>query len=200
MTFSTVVPNAGQSPGLFPSQNNTNFARLKTIINADHVFNDTAQADDGIHRQVTQVNRTDPVTVPAGANSILYGKTASDSVNEQWFYDGVTPRQLNWRELSGTVAVSSTFATIAAIPTNCYGEVYLFKDGFIQAGALVSDGSVVNGYSYAEKYISGSSASQILNLGFVGAGGSGLNLRVANTGSSSFDGNWTYRIFYRKYA
>lgn len=198
MTYDPNAPNAGQSPGLFPTQNNTNFARLKTIFNADHVFNDTAQADDGVHRQMTIVNRLNPGSVPAGTNSMLYGKAATDGVNELWFYNNVTPRQINWREASGTVSVSAAFAVITAIPANCYGYIYLFKGRFIQGGTFVSDGTIVNGYSYAEKYISGSGASQILNLGFDGAGASGLNLQVANAGSAGFNGTWTYRVFYRQ--
>jgi len=84
MTFDPNIPNAGQSPGLFPPQNNQNFARLKTIINADHVFNDTTQATDGYHRQATMIARAQPVALPTGSNAILYswwtglGRRSSD--------------------------------------------------------------------------------------------------------------------------
>lgn len=87
MTFDPNVPNGGQSPGLFPPQNNTNFARIKTTFNADHVFNDTAQATDGVHRQVTLIARADPSSLPAGTNGIFYNNTFG-STAKPFYYDG----------------------------------------------------------------------------------------------------------------
>lgn len=92
MSFDPNIPNAGQSPGLFPAQSNTNYARLKTIINTEHVFNDTAAASDGIHRQMTTVNRADPVTVGAG-NAVLYTKSTSGA-SQLFFYNGVNVQQI----------------------------------------------------------------------------------------------------------
>jgi hypothetical protein len=210
MTFDANQPNAAQSPGIFPVGANTNWTRLKTLVNAEHVFNDTAAPNDGTHRQVTLVNRVDPTVVPDGTNSMVFGKAAGDGVNELWFYDSITPRQLNWRQISGEVSISPAYVVIAAIPPNCYGDIYLFKGSpvpagergnIIQVGAFVSGDEVVNGYSYGEKFISGSSASQILRLGFAGDGENGLNLRVRNdntSGASQYNGTWKYRIFFRQ--
>lgn len=202
MTYDPSIPNASQSPGLFPPQNNANFTRLKTIINADHVFNDTAQATDGVHRQVTFVNRAVPVAVPAGTNSMVYGFTAADTQNDLWFYNSSLNNQLNWRELTGTVAITASFTNIVAIPANCYGYVYLYRDFgatgvFISAGTFASNNSLTNGFSYAEKFIAGSSATQLIRLGFSGDGASGLFLRGRNDNSSSFNGLYTYKVFYR---
>lgn len=200
MTFDPNVPNSSQSPGLFPAQNATNMARLKTIINADHVFNDTGQATDGFHKQCTMIVRTQPGSLPTGANSILYSWLDSNGQTQLRFYNGTDDFQITPDDtvISGTVTVSSSFATIAAIPANVFGEIFMWKGRFMQVGTFVSDASIVNGYSYSEKYTSGSSASQILNLGFDGDGASGLNLMVQNDGSGSgFNGVWTYKIFYR---
>ncbi len=90
MTFDPNVPNASQSPGLFPAQMNTDLARLKTIINADHVFNDTAQANDGAHRQMTTVARAMPGSLPAGTNGILYAWVDGSGRTQMRFYNGVT--------------------------------------------------------------------------------------------------------------
>lgn len=49
MTYDQGVPNAAQAPSLFPAQANANFTRMKTLIGADHKFNDTVAADDGYH-------------------------------------------------------------------------------------------------------------------------------------------------------
>lgn len=200
MTYDPNVPNASQSPGLFPPQNNTNYARLKTIINADHVFNDSAQSTDGVHRQVTMIARAIPVILPAGTNSILYSWVDSNSQTQLKFYNGANDYQLTptWSVISGTVTISSSFATLAAVPANVFGEVFMWKGRFIQAGTFISDAGIVNGYAYSEKYKSGSSPSQILNFGFDGDGASGLNLQAQNDGSgSSFNGVWTFKILYR---
>jgi len=200
MTFNTNVPNAGQSPGLFPAQNNTNFTRLKTIQGADHVFNDTAADTDGHHSQVTLINRVDPTGVVTGGNSVLYGKTATDAINELWFYDGTTPRQENWRQQSGLVNVSGSYATILPIPANAYGYIYLTKGLAAQAGTFVSNGSVVNGFSYVEKFEPTTGSDYILRLG-MGIEASALNLRVRANVSSvngvTTSGNWNYYAFWR---
>ena len=202
MTFDANVPNGGQSPGLFPAQNNTNFTRLKTIINADHVFNDTGQDTDGIHRQMTLVDRDTPTVLLTGSNSITYGKLASDNSSDVWFYNGTLNNQLNWRELQGTCNMTSSFSDIVAIPANCYGYIYLFKDiapngQYVSSGTFASNNSVTNGYSYAEKFISGSGATQLIFLGFSGAGASALTLKGKNDNGSFYNGVWNYRAFYR---
>lgn len=94
MTFNPSVPNAAQSPGLFPAQNSTNFTRLKTIINADHVFNDTAQATDGVHRQVTLISRATPAVLPAGTNGILYSKVDTLGSSQVYFWNGAVDYQV----------------------------------------------------------------------------------------------------------
>ena len=211
MTFNTNVPDASQSPGLFPTQNNTNFTRLQAIIAGDHQFNNTEPSappnNDGVHKQVTLINRANPSSVPTGSNSMFYGKAATDAVNELWFFDGGGFAQVNWRELVGTVVMNhSTFTKIATVPAGVYGYVYLYSScaatgPIISAGTFVSNSSTVNGYSYAQKFLSGSSANELIQLGNLSLGASGLDLRGINgtgfNGSTGLDTNWTYRIFYR---
>lgn len=93
MTFNPTVPNAGQSPGLFPAQMNTDLARLKALINAEHVFNNSVAADDGVHRQMTMVGRMAPVSLPAGTNG-MYSAQSFGSTFSPYYYDGVTNVQL----------------------------------------------------------------------------------------------------------
>lgn len=52
MTFNAAIPLNGDSPGIFPSQCQTNMARLQTLLGADHQFNLSAAADDGYHNLV----------------------------------------------------------------------------------------------------------------------------------------------------
>lgn len=74
MTFNPNIPNGGQSPGLFPTQNAANFTVLQDIINRDHIFNDSPGVGDnsGTHRQVNLTDRTDPVSLPTGTNGMIY--------------------------------------------------------------------------------------------------------------------------------
>jgi hypothetical protein len=81
MTYSTNVPNASQSPASFPTQNQTNFTRLKALVGADHQFNDTLAGNDGYHkvaRWVTQGGSFGDGTPGAIAGvGQLYTKSAS---------------------------------------------------------------------------------------------------------------------------
>lgn len=113
MTFNTNAPNSSQSPGIFPAQNNQNNARLKTIINADHVFNDTTQSTDGVHRQCTMIARAKPVGLPVGSNSILYTWLDSLSKAQLRFYNGTTDYQITPFNVIAAVNFDGTGATNA---------------------------------------------------------------------------------------
>lgn len=203
MAYDVNVPNASQSPFYTPAQATENFTRLKTIINAEHVFNDSIQVTDGVHRQVTLVNRSDPVSVPAGTNCMVFSKLSNDAVTDLFYYDAINVRQINWREARGTVAISSSNVAVTSVPGNCYGEIFMYIDtatpgvSYMQAGTFTSDASGVSAFAYAEKY-SSSDAGQILNFGNSGSGGaSGLNIMARNVSGSTYNGTWQYRILYR---
>jgi len=96
MTYDPNVPVATQSPGAFPTQANTNWARLKTIIKADHVFNDTepVPSTDGFHKQVTMLVRGEPSPPISPADAILYSKLDANSLPQLWYYNGTTDLQM----------------------------------------------------------------------------------------------------------
>lgn len=146
MTFDANVPNAGQSPGLFPPQNNTNFARLKTIINADHVFNDTSQSTDGVHRQVTMIARASPSSLPAGTNSILYSKVDGSGQTQLFFYNGTLDVQMTPPQELFPIRIVVTVNVPAASTMVAYAN-----PGFRYSGT-----------AYAS--ISGSSSSSFYNV------------------------------------
>lgn len=198
MTFDPNRPNNGQSPGVFPAQNQTNWARLKAIINADHNFLDSPADAQGAHNQVTLIDRSDPSSLLTGTDSILYGKTASDTVSELWFYDGATPRQNNWREASGSVVIGTSYTNVLSLPANAFGTIQMWNTtgAFIinQSGRFVTDGSVC--YGYADPYLESSTDSLTSFLAFANnSDTSGLNLRAKARVTSSF--TWQYRIYYR---
>lgn len=57
MAYDVNVPVATQSPTVFPAQSVENFTRLKTLITADHQFNDATAANDGYHKVEHFVNQ-----------------------------------------------------------------------------------------------------------------------------------------------
>jgi hypothetical protein len=97
MAFDPSVPNAAQNPRMFPQQGSIDFVRLKNIINADHVFNDAVTANDGIHKQVTLVNK-DKDNIPTYVSentSLLYSRLEGENKPTQLFYfNGTTEQQV----------------------------------------------------------------------------------------------------------
>lgn len=155
MTFDPAIPKAAQSPGLFPTQNNTNYTRLKTIINADHVFNDTAASTDGVHRQMTLVSRTHPVSLPVGTNSMLY--SFSGTTQQLWFYDGSTNFQLTPPQQLYPIRVVGSASVASGATTTAYAD-----PGFRWAGT--GHGIIDNTESYGYYTLLRSGSSNNTNL------------------------------------
>lgn len=135
--------------------------------------------------------------IPAGMDGVHYIKTANSTI--QGFYRNASGiYQYIPSFLSGTVSVTSTssYATIVAVPDDCYGHIYLFTttsadDG--QFGFFKADGGVVQAYSMATSFASSSTANVNLKLGN-GAQASALNLRVRRGEGPS--ATYAYRIVY----
>lgn len=155
MTFSIVVPNASQSPGLFPAQNNTNYQRLKDIINNDHNFTDSASAGQGIHKQATFINRATPVGLPAG-NGILYSQADTTGASQLNWYNGSTNIQLT----PGVIQISSS-----ANVTNGAQQVIYADPGFsYQAYVWISSTGVsLFSMGLAVNYNAGSTFVRIIS-------------------------------------
>ncbi len=204
MTYS-IVPIQNQSPGVFPFQGQTNFTRLKTIIGADHQFNDSGSSTDGAHKQMTMVNRLDPTGVPVGTNSMIYGKSGLGSVNEIWYYNGVYTAQMDWREVDGIITLNTgSFTNVFQIPQFCYGTCLFFNPTALAAppiasGSFVSNATVTNGF--ANQLVSASFGSEIIRLGngLDGASGLFLRARVSTSATGFNNAEWRFRLFYRAY-
>ena len=84
MTFDPAIPLSGDSPSIFPAQNQTNYTRLQTIIGADHQFNLSATANDGYHN-VVHLTQQAPTGALASIGR-LYSKS-SDSRIHQFYID-----------------------------------------------------------------------------------------------------------------
>jgi hypothetical protein len=97
MAFDPSVPNAAQNPRMFPQQGSIDFTRLKNIVNADHIFNDAVTANDGIHKQVTLINKDKdsvPTFVPENT-SLLYSRLEGvDQPTQLYYFNGTTEQQI----------------------------------------------------------------------------------------------------------
>lgn len=150
MTFNSAIPLNSDSPGIFPAQSQTNFARLQTIVSADHQFNLTAAANDGWHTLIHLIPQA-----PSGvlANT---GRAYSKSVGGliQFFYmdDAGTEYQLTPQSVTevskivGTslLASNGTISILnAAFDYTGFGVVYINGTNvqrtynFMKSGAAV---------------------------------------------------------------
>ena len=203
MVWNATWPDGAQSvkQNTTPGQQNTTY--IKTTQNNDH-FWDFGTNEDGHHRKVSMENYedtdvgapTDP-TIPTGMDGVHYLKDANGR-SEGFYRNASGIYQYIPSFLSGTVSITSTstYATIVAVPDDCYGHIYLFTttsadDG--QFGFFKADGGVVQAYSMATSFASSSTAAVNLKLGN-GAQASALNLRARRGEGPS--ATYAYRIVY----
>jgi len=114
MTFNPAAPLTTQSPSLFPTQNQTNMARLKTIVAVDHQFNDTAASNDGFHNVVHLTQQA-----PSGTDSVgrLYVKQSGTGSKMHLFYmDDTAVNSLNYQ-------ITPTLPIRAAVAFNAAGTI-----------------------------------------------------------------------------
>lgn len=116
MTFDPAIPLSTDSPALFPSQSQANFAQLKKIIEADHQFNETAAANDGYHNML---HMQIPNPAPTGALASLgrlYTKTVGTAV--QLFYmDSLGVEYQITPDSSNSSIVKTAGLNVTATPT-----------------------------------------------------------------------------------
>ena len=123
MTFNANVPNAAQSPGLFPPQSNTNNTRLRAIINVDHLFSDSASATQGFHKQVSMLTRADPVGL-GSANGIFYTKVDANGRSQIYWYNGVNVQQVSGYDDILPMRITGNASVNAAQSTSVLNVAY----------------------------------------------------------------------------
>lgn len=80
MTFDATKPASNESPSDAPSQIQTNWSRLQTLIGADHQFNAGAATNDGYHKVVRWTTQgSSPSYINGTGQSFV--KNASVTVN-----------------------------------------------------------------------------------------------------------------------
>ena len=201
MTFNIVVPNAGQSPGVFPAQNNTNFSRLKTIINADHNFTDSIAASEGAHKKATFINLSpQPIGFPAGTNGILYSFPDSDGASQLRWYNGASDQQVTGGDnllASGTAVVATnSVAVIYTLPAaDGFGMIYMWVDANptkMMSAIWTSNAAGVNIGVIPTKTPPVSTGTEKYPIFF----NISLSLDISPfTSSATFNGTYNYRIY-----
>lgn len=200
MTFSIIVPNANQSPGIFPAQNNTNFSRLKAIINSDHNFLDTTAPTQGSHKKVSMINLP---TAPTGLDSnsaILYSIGDSLGQSQLHFYNGANDFKLtpiNSLLASGSIAlpVVGVYVPLLTVSPNTSGMIRMIDNTSvipkIQTSYYVSNASTVVIYTAGYDRVSLLNQSTPLwFIDFIDSGG----FQISATPRPTFAGTYTYQI------
>lgn len=117
MSYDPGIPNASNSPALFPVQSQTNFGRLKTLVEADHQFNNAAASDDGFHKLVRMIP---PVPGPSGALN-GYGRLYCKEVSgvQQMFYmdDSGQEYQITPSYAGAGIIAAVNFNGLSGVPT-----------------------------------------------------------------------------------
>ena len=166
MTFNAAIPLNSDSPSIFPSQSQTNYSRLQTIIGADHQFNLSAAADDGYHNIVHLTQQA-----PSGALAAtgrLYAKSASGAVNLFYMNDAgleyqITPTSLAPTKVTGSVVLAggASSGNVYTIPNNSQGTIfvnYINPSGnfyryylFYKSGTVFTDNTVLAASSNSDR-------------------------------------------------
>lgn len=145
MSYNVGIPSVNASPALFPAQANTNFNRLLSIIQANHIFNLTSQSNDGIHKKMDMQN-LNAIPVALVGDSILY--TLSDGTNSQLhFYNAagdtqLTPIETNFPErilFTNTYTTTGKFKVYPAQSSEYSGTLY----------AIISSGTSSGVFDYS---------------------------------------------------
>lgn len=179
MSYSTGVPNAAQSPGLFPLQNNTNFIRLKRLIGQDHVFNNSQQTTDGRHKQCTFISRANPNALPAGTNSMLYSWIDENNRSQLKFYNGAETYQIT------PLPDEFPIRFVASQNINAGQQIVMYPDpGFEWCGTAWALYQGTNTYTCSNIIRSGDNFQFVIN-----ANGSTSSGNATSRPTMTFNGN-----------
>lgn len=150
MTFNPSVPLNGDSPAIFPAQNQVNMARLQTLLGADHQFNLSAAADDGYHNLV-HLTAQAPTGALAGIGRV-YVKSTGGVIQLFYMDDTGVERQITpfdvlvpVRVTGSQVIAGNTSVTILSVAYGFAGIGIAYINGtniqrtynFMRSGAAV---------------------------------------------------------------
>lgn len=133
MTFNASVPLNGDSPGVYPAQNQVNMQRLQAIVGANHQFNLSAAANDGYHNLINMTLQAP--SGPLADTGRTYVKSFAGLVQLCYMDDAgteyqVTPDYVNsTMKISGSISLASHVShTILSVAYNFTGLGTTFID------------------------------------------------------------------------
>ena len=200
MVWNSVSPDGTQSvkANVPIQQQNTTYTEV--TMNNDHFWK-IGVDEDGHHKAINMENYADtsvgaPVDAPiaTGMDGVMYLKTSSGTV--QGFYKNAAGiYQFIPAFLTGTVALTSSFSNVVAVPDNTFGQIFIWRDGSrdMSSGSFTANTGAVQAISYLTLFDNNSTpqfAVQYAN----GTNASGLNIRAKTSAGTS--GNYKYRIMY----
>lgn len=159
-TYDVNAPNANQSPSLFPAQANGNFTRLKQIIDVEHNFTDSDTPSQGLHKQITFINRTGDPLFPGG-NAVLYTELVNGA-SQLFYFNGNIRQQLTPAGIPAPYSIIAT-VTLAAGASVIVYPIPSPNFDYNGIGTAVFQGGIYSFY-YLNKY-QGTTDKQIVTLG-----------------------------------
>lgn len=157
MTFNVSVPNASQSPSVFPPQASTNWTRIRDNFNVDHNFLNTFANNQGMHKQVNFLAKTSSsVPLPIDSNGILFGYADPNVIDPgtqlYWYNGNATYRITPGVQLvvgSGSIAAGGSLGILSYpgypyVYTGYVGELNTATTSLLQvSGAQYSNGQTL---------------------------------------------------------
>lgn len=177
-------------------QANTTY--IKTEMKDDHFWDEDSDKD-GRHRQVQMPKQGSDPMLGAKMDGVIYYKEDGTSDNRvQGFYRNESNiYQFIPAFITGTVALTTSYATVSAVPDETYGQIWLWIDDTSDScvmGWFRAYGGVVHGFTPAIFFGNSKTATREILLGNNNEV-SALNLqaRVTSTGTA---GDYQYRLIY----
>ena len=198
MVWNSTWPDGSKPVKGNTATGNQNTSYIETTMNIDHYWN-IGMDEDGHHAKVEMPKQAMDITLSTGMDGGIYLKEATDGTIQTYYRNAANIYQMTPTFLNGTVALTSSFATVVAIPASVYGYVWFFSNtapnqpnstqfGFFSSGTTTTQ-------SYSTTFFPGNSTDgdTAITLGN-GANASGLNMRAKTrlAGASTYQ----YRVMY----
>lgn len=175
MTYNPSVPLSTDSPSIFPAQGQANFTRLKTLLGADHQFNNSVAANDGYHNLIHMTQQAPSGTLAATGR--LYAKSTAGLIQLFYMDDAGTEYQVTPDYADSPQKITGT-DSLASMATMTILSVSYDYQGW--ASCMASPLASVRTYSMARissltSIVSVTGSSPAITLAF-----SGTDLQITN--------------------
>ena len=197
MVWNTVWPDPAKSVKANTPTGQQNTTYIDDTMNVSHYWNEGANLD-GQHQYFACPKQASDLAIPTSMDGVIYYKevSASNSRVEGFYRNNSGIFQFIPSFQSGTVDLSSTdFVTVANLPDNSYGNIYLFLNDAVDATAGMQFGTFKSAGGKLQAYCSqgGNTTAVPIILGNA-TNSSALELKAKRSQAPS--GTYAYRIMY----